>query len=70
MRLEVAKVRDGSGSGWGEGVKREALQRERDCGDSFLATTDSSIQRQYHTAFCALRAAITNQPFIWTASCR
>ena len=31
-----------------------AIKRERDGGDSFLATTDGSIKQQYRTTFCAL----------------
>ena len=56
MALEV-----GSGRGRGEsssvlggGVKRVGPQRERDGGDSFLATADS-IEQQYRTTFCALK---------------
>ena len=36
-------------------MKRVEPQRERDGGDSFLATTDASTQQQYRTAFCALK---------------
>ena len=39
---------------WGEGVKRAGPQRERDGGDSLLATTDS-IRQQHRTAFGALK---------------
>ena len=35
-------------------MKRVGPQRERDGGDSFLATADS-ITQQYRTAFCALK---------------
>ena len=51
------KVRGGSSSVWGAGIKRAELRRERDGGDSFLDTVDSSIQQIYlhRTAFCALK---------------
>ena len=48
------KVKGGSGSVLGDGIKRAEPQRERDGGDSFLATTDS-IRQQHRTAFCALK---------------
>ena len=48
------KLKGGSGSILGEGMKRAGPQRERDGGDSFLATTDS-IRRQHRTAFCTLK---------------
>ena len=54
LRLEVARLGVGAvavfeGRGW-----RVQSRRERDGGDSFLATTDS-IRQQYRTAFCALK---------------
>ena len=48
------KLKGGGGSGLGEGMKRAGPQRERDGGDSSLATTDS-ITQQHPTAFCALK---------------
>ena len=48
------KVGGGSCIVLGEGVMRAGAQRERDGGDSSLATTDS-IWQQYRTAFCALK---------------
>ena len=54
VRLESGKLKGGSGSVLGEGVMRARPQRERDGGDSFLATTDS-IRQQHRTAFCALK---------------
>ena len=36
-------------------MKRAGAQRERDGGDSFLDTTDSSIEQEYRKAFCALK---------------
>ena len=50
-----SKVRGGSSRVWEEGVKKAEPQRERDSGDSFLATTDGSIKQQYRPAFCALK---------------
>ena len=47
------KLKGGSGSVLGEGMKRAGPQRERDGGD-FLATADS-IRQQHRTAFCALK---------------
>ena len=49
------KVKVGSSSVLGEGIKRAGPQRERDGGDSFLATNDSIIRQQHRTAFCALK---------------
>ena len=37
--------------------KIEELQRERKCRDSLLVTTDSSVDQQHGTAFCALEHA-------------
>ena len=48
------KLKGGSGSVLGEGMKRARPQRGRDGGKSFLATTDSIWQR-HRTAFCALK---------------
>ena len=48
------KLKGGSGSVLGEGMKRAGPPRERDGGDSFIATTDS-IRQQHRTAFCALK---------------
>ena len=48
------KLKGGSGSVLGEGMKRAGSQRERDGGDSFLATADG-IRQQHRTAFCALK---------------
>ena len=39
MRFGSGKVRGGSSTVWEQGVKRAEPQRERDGGDSFLATT-------------------------------
>ena len=47
------KLNGGSGSVWGEGVKRAGPQRERGGGDSLLATADS-IRQQHRTAFFLL----------------
>ena len=50
------KAKDGRNRVWGEGATTVELQKERDGGDSLLATTDSSIRRQRHTTFfCALK---------------
>ena len=54
MRLEVASLRVGTVVFMGEGMKRAGPQRERDGGNSFLATTDS-ISQLHRTAFCALK---------------
>ena len=54
LAVGSGKVRGGSSSVWEEGIKRAGPQRERDGGDSFLATADS-IKQQYRTAFCALK---------------
>ena len=53
LAVGSGKVRGGSGSALGKGVKRAGPQRERDGGDDFLPTTDSI--RQHRTAFCALQ---------------
>ena len=68
LAARSGKVRIGSRSVWEKGVKRVEPRRERDGGDSFIATTDSSIKQQYHTAFCALKhmRSSANQPFILT----
>ena len=55
LAVTSGKLMGGRGSVFGEGVKRAGPQRERDGGDSFLATTDTSIKQQYRTAFCALK---------------
>ena len=47
-------LKGGSGSVLREGMKRAGPQRERDGGDSFLATADG-IRQQHRTAFCALK---------------
>ena len=49
----------GSGNTWGEGLenKVEELQRERDGRGSLLGTTDSSVDQQHRTTFCALEHA-------------
>ena len=52
--VESSKLEGGRSGVLGEPVKRAGPQRERDGGDSFLATTDS-IRQQYRTAFCALK---------------
>ena len=54
VRLEVASLRVRAVVLLGEGMKRAGPQRERDGGDSFLATADS-IRQQHRTAFCALK---------------
>ena len=51
LAVGSGKVRDGSSSVFGGGVKRAGPQRERDGVDS---TTDS-IRQQHRTAFCALK---------------
>ena len=53
---------------WGEGLenKEEEPQEERDGRDSLLGTTDSSVDQEHRTTFCALkhvRVAVINQPF-------
>ena len=55
LAVTSGKLMGGRGSVFGEGVKRAGSQRERDGGDYFLATTDTSIKQQYRTAFCALK---------------
>ena len=50
-----SKVRGGRGGVCGEGAKRAGSQREQDGGDSFPDTTDSSVEQQYRTVFCALK---------------
>ena len=52
LAVGSGNLKGGSGGVFGEGAKREGPQRERDGGDSLLATTDS-IRQQYRTAFCA-----------------
>ena len=54
LAVGSGKLKGGSGSVLGKGVKRAGPQRERDGGDSFLATTDS-VRQQHRTAFCALK---------------
>ena len=54
LAVGSGKVRGGSSSVLGEGMKRAGPQRERDGADSFLATADS-IRQQHRTAFCALK---------------
>ena len=41
LAVRSGKLKGGSGSVLGKGMKRAGPQRERDGGDSFLATTDS-----------------------------
>ena len=36
-------------------MKRAGSQRERDGGDAFANTTESSIRQQHRTTFCALK---------------
>ena len=56
LRLEVARLRVGSGSAFLGEVKRAGPQQgERDSEDPFHATTDSSIKQHYSIAFCALK---------------
>ena len=56
LAVGSGKLMGGRGGVLGEGVKRAGSQRERDGGDSFLATTDtSSIKQQYRTVSCALK---------------
>ena len=55
LRLEVARLGVGAVVFGRKGMKRAGSQRERDCGDSFRATTDSNTKQQYRTAFCALK---------------
>ena len=55
LAVGSGKVQGGRGSGFGEGVKRAGPQRERDDGDCFPATTDSSIKQHYRTAFFVLK---------------
>ena len=54
LAVGSGKLKGRSGSVLGEGVKRAGQQRERDGGNSFLATTDS-IRQQHRTALCALK---------------
>ena len=61
LEVESAKLMGGRGSVFGEGVKRAGSQRERDGGDTFLATTDTSIKQHNRTAFCALKHTRTKQ---------
>ena len=55
-----------SNSVWGEGLEEvEKLQRERDGRDSLIGTTDSSVDQQHRTTFCALKhARSSNKPAI------
>ena len=55
LAVGSSKLKGGRGSVFGEGVKRAGSQRERDGGDSFLATTDTSTKQQYRTVFCPLK---------------
>ena len=55
LAARSGKVRGGSSTVWEQGVKRAEPQRERDGGDSFLATTDGSIKQHNRTAFCELK---------------
>ena len=57
LAVGSGKLKGGRGSVLREGMKRAGSQRERDGGDSFLATTDTSIKQQYRTVFCALKHA-------------
>ena len=50
LAVGSGKLKGGSGSVLGEGVKRAGPQRDRDGVDYFLATTDS-IRQQHRTAF-------------------
>ena len=73
LAVGSGKVRGGRGSVFGEGAKRAGSHREQDGGDSFPATTDSSIKQQYRTAFCALnhtRSSYKPAIIMWIASCR
>ena len=54
LAVGSGKLKGGSSSVLGGEVKRVEPQRERDGGDSFLATADS-IKQQNRTAFCALK---------------
>ena len=49
----------GSASTWREGLenKVEEPQEERDGRDSLLGTTDSSVDQQHRTTFCASKRA-------------
>ena len=65
LAVGSGKGRGGSSSVREEWVKRVGPQRERDGGDSFLATTDS-IKQQYFTAVCALKhTRISYKPAIF-----
>ena len=69
------RVRDtrskSSDSMWGGGLENqvEEPQEERDSRDSLLGTTDSSVDQQYRTTFCALKhACSSNKPGILMGS--
>ena len=50
------------GEGWEE---VEKLQRERDGTDSLMRTTETSVDQQHRTTFCALKhARSSNKPAI------
>ena len=69
LAVGSGKLMGGRGSVLGKGVKRAGSQKERDGGDSFLATTDTSIKQQYRTAFCALKhTRISYKPAIFMDS--
>ena len=42
-------------------MMRAELQTERDSGDSFFDTANSSIEQQYRAAFCALEHMYAQQ---------
>ena len=55
--------------GGGEWEEVEKLQRERDGRDSLIGTTDSSVDQQHRTTFCALKhARSSNKPAIFMDS--
>ena len=72
MRLEVARLGVGRGSGFGEGVKRAGSQREQDGRDTFLDTTETSIKQQDRKVFCALNLTRSRykQTFMCVVGCR
>lgn len=48
-------VKDGNSRARGEGAMRAELQKERDGGNSLLATADSSIRQQHSITFSTLK---------------
>ena len=57
---EVSRLGVGAVGFFSGGVKRPALQNERDDGHALIATTDTSTAQRYRTTFCALKHTRTS----------